>query len=99
VPGLPSSDLTPLTLRDLHLPYPATWRGLGCFNPGVYRVQLQLPPPFRLLIDERPVPLYPSDAAGIVFGHACLDGCHTVTVEIDAWTCDNEFIMDVYQLR
>lgn len=99
VPGLPSSDLTPLTLRDLRLPYPATWRGLGCFNPGVYRVQLQLPSPFRLLIDDRPVPLYPSDAAGIVFGHACLDGCHTVTVEIEAWTCGDEFIMDIYQLR
>ncbi|GEM_PF-1499304 len=97
--SLPTSDLTPKTLRDLRIPYPATWRGDGCFNEGVYRFQLQLPSAFRLLVDDIELRQYPSDTAGVVFAHACLCGDHTVVVEIDKWTCESEFLMDVYRLR
>lgn len=50
-PGVPSSDLAPQSLRDLRIPYAAVWKGVGCFNSGVYCFQLQLPTPFRLLVD------------------------------------------------
>lgn len=99
VPGVPSSDLTPQTLRDLRIPYPAEWEGLGCFNPGVYRIQLQLPGTYRVRVDGHEACLYDSSEAGVRFAYACLEGCHTVSVAIDAWTCDNEFVMDVYRLR
>ncbi|NUO10046.1 MAG: hypothetical protein HUU08_15470 [Candidatus Brocadia sp.] len=56
--GVPSSDLAPQSLRDLRIPYAAVWRGVGCFNPGVYRFQLQLPTPFRLLVDGKELCLH-----------------------------------------
>lgn len=97
--GLPSSDLTPMSLRDLRIPYPAVWRGLGCFNPGAYRFQLQMPSAFKISVDGLPLCLHDSTEPGIKMAHACLHGEHEVTVEIDAWTCNDEFIMDVYRLR
>lgn len=115
-PGVPSSDLAPQSLRDLRIPYSAVWRGVGCFNPGVYRFQLQLPTPFRLLVDgkafclhdatrEKPI-YYKGTQKGlsrrdteIKMAYACLSGEHLIQIEVEGWTCDNEFIFDVYQIR
>ncbi len=98
-PGVPSSDLTPQGLRDLHIPYPAVWRGLGCFNEGVYRFQLKLPSPFKLTVDGKALCLYTADDPAYRLAYACLGGDHEVAVEIETWTCDKEFVMDVYRLR
>ncbi len=98
-PGVPSSDLTPRTLRDLRIPYPAEWCGIGCFNPGIYCFQFKLPTDFELFIDGKEQCLYDSTKTGIKMGYACLDGCHRVCVKIKNWVCDYEFIMDVYQIR
>jgi hypothetical protein len=97
--GTPSSDLSPRSLRDLRLPYPAVWRGLACFNEGVYRFQLNLPSEFALKVDGAELPLHESDSAGVQLAHACLEGDHEVTVEIAEWRCDYEFVMDVFRLR
>lgn len=97
--GVPSSDLSPRSLRDLRLPYPAVWRGLGCFNHGVYRFQLKLPSEFTLTIDGKPLCLHESSEKGVMLAHACLGGDHVVAVEIDEWRCDSEFVMDVYRIR
>lgn len=100
-PGVPSSDLRPQTLRDLRIPYPARWRGWGCFNHGVYRLQLTVPIPARVLIDGKPVCLLDSGYEGttVLLGHACLEGNHEIVVEVEAWTCDLTFDFDVYRLR
>jgi len=95
----PSSDLTPQSLRDLHLPYPAVWRGLACFNHGVYRFQLKLPSPFKLIVDGRELCLHDSNPAGSKLAHACLHDLCEVIVEVENWTCDSEFDMDIYRLR
>ena len=97
--GVPSSDLTPRTLRDLRIPYPAEWCGLACFNPGIYCFQLKLPTAFKLFVNGKELCLYDSTEAGIKMGYACLEGCHEVCVKIDNWICEYEFVMDVYQLR
>jgi len=97
--GVPSSDLTPRTLRDLRIPYPAEWSGLACFNPGIYCFQLKLPANFQLFVDCKELCVYDSTEAGIKMGYACLEGCHEVCVKIDNWICEYEFVMDVYQLR
>lgn len=97
--GSPSSDLTPRSMRDLRLPYPARWCGHGCFNAGVYRFQLKLSSGYALTVDGKEICLHEADG-GVKLGHACLEaGCHEVCVEIEAWTCDSEFVMDVYRLR
>lgn len=98
-PGVPTSDLTVKTLRDLRIPYPAVWIGVGCFNPGVYRFQFELPTPFKVLVDGEELCLHDSDKEGVKMAHDCLSGEHEVRVEIEDWICDYEFIMDVYQLR
>lgn len=97
--GVPSSDLTPQSLRDLRIPYPAVWHGIGCFNPGVYRLQFKLPGVFSVSVDNEELCLHDSDVEGIKFAHTCLAGDHEVVVKLDAWICDNEFIMDIYQIR
>lgn len=97
--GTPSSDLTPQSLRDMHLPYPAIWRGLGCFNHGVYRFQLRLPSSFKITVDGRELCLLDSDPVGSKMAHACLHDLCEVVIEIEQWTCDSEFILDVYRLR
>ncbi|MGA7306186.1 MAG: hypothetical protein WBW88_15010 [Rhodothermales bacterium] len=97
--GIPSSDLKPQTLRDLRIPYPAVWTGIGCFNPGVYRFQLSLPTEFKIFVDDEELCLHQSDDAEVIMAHACMGGEHEVRVEIASWICDYEFKMDVYQLR
>jgi hypothetical protein len=103
IPGSPTSDLQPRTLRDLRLPYPAVWEGVGCFNPGIYRFQFQLATEFALFVDGEELCLHDAEGKttreGFKIAHACLGGEHTVRVELDAWTCDYDFVMDVYQLR
>jgi hypothetical protein len=100
VSGTPTSDLQPRTLRDLRLPYPAVWEGLGCFNPGIYRFQFQLATAFELFVDGEELCLHEADGdEGIYMAHACLGGEHEIRVELAQWTCDYEFVMDVYQLR
>ena len=97
--GLPTSDLTPRTLRDLHLPYSAEWVGLGCFNHGVYRFQFALSTPFAVEVDGEALCVHASVDGATQFAHACLDGEHEVRVTLDAWTCDQAFNMDVYRIR
>ncbi len=98
-PGVPSSDLTPQGLRDLRIPYRAEWKGCGCFNDGVYRFQVQLPGECRVTVDDEELCLYDSDQGGVKFAYACLGGYHCVKVVIEEWTCDTDFIFDVYRLR
>jgi hypothetical protein len=97
--ALPSNDLTPQTLRDLHIPYTAVWRGLACFNSGVYQFELDLPHPFKIAVDGRDLCLHAAKEGRLRFAHACLHGCHEVTVTIEGWTCKDDFVMDVYRLR
>ncbi len=99
VPGVPSSDLTPQSLRDLGLPYTAVWRGLGCFNRGVYRFQIGVTTRVCIQVDERTLCLYASDEQGIQFAYACVEGDHEVRVEIEGWTCGSTFDLDVYRVR
>lgn len=97
--GLPTSDLTPLGLRDLQIPYTAEWVGCGCFNHGVYRLQFELGVEFEVLIDGKPVCVHASDDGKTRFAHACLGGEHTVRVVLQRWTCKQVFRMDVYRIR
>jgi hypothetical protein len=97
--GLPSNDLTPRSLRDLALPYKAEWAGWGCFNHGVYRFQLSLATPFELIVDNVSRCVHASDDGKVQFAHACLDGEHEVRIVLDAWTCKQDFVMDVYRIR
>ncbi len=126
--GTPSSDLTPSSLRDLRIPYPAVWTGIGCFNSGIYRLQFNLPVPFKVFVDGEEICLYRADRSALskreteakissellteveveklpvvrgvpMFGHACLCGEHEIRVEIEDWTCEYQFELDVYRLR
>jgi hypothetical protein len=97
--GLPSSDLTPKTLRDLHLPYSAEWIGCGCFNHGVYRFQFALDSEFAVEVDCETMCVHASADGKTQFAHACLDGEHEVRVRLAAWTCQQNFLMDVYRIR
>lgn len=97
--GLPSSDLTPRTLRAMHLPYSAEWVGLGCFNHGVYRFQFGIGTPFAIEVDGEALCVHASADGATFFAHACLEGDHEVRVTLEAWTCDQAFNMDVYRIR
>lgn len=97
--GLPSSDLSPLGLRDLHIPYTAEWVGLGCFNPGVYRLQFTLGVEFEVQVDGKPLCVHASADGTVKFAHACLCGDHEVRVVLKGWTCKMKFEMDVYRIR
>ena len=97
--GLPSSDLTPQTLRDLRIPYKAEWIGWGCFNHGVYRFQFGLKTPFEIYVDGKPLCVHASADGATKFAHACLDCEHEVRVILCNWTCDQDFAMDVYRIR
>lgn len=97
--GLPSSDLSPQSLRDLQLPYTAEWLGLGCFNHGVYRFQFALDIPFEVLVDGKTLCVHSSEDGETQFAHACLDGEHEVRVVLTNWTCRKTFRMDVYRIR
>jgi len=98
-PGLPSNDLTPVGLRDLHIPYTAEWTGCGCFNHGVYRFQFDLPVEFTVTVDGEELCVHSAPEGRIKFAHACLDGEHCVTVILQGWTCKLVFLMDVYRIR
>jgi hypothetical protein len=97
--GVPSSDLTVSTLRDLKIPYAACWEGIGCFNHGVYRFQFQLASPFKVAVDCKTLCLHDSTDPTVKFAYACLDGDHCVEICFEKWTCDQEFNFDVYRLR
>ena len=97
--GVPSSDLTVSTLRDLQIPYAAEWKGVGCFNHGVYRFQFKLASPFCVAVDCRKLCLHDSDDPTVKFAYACLDGDHLVEITLEKWTCDQEFMFDCYRLR
>jgi hypothetical protein len=88
-----------MSMRDLKLPYTARWRGLGCFNRGVYRIEFCMPGDLHVSLDDTELCLYDSDPEGCRFAYACLEGDHWLTVEIGGWTCDNEFRMDAYRIR
>jgi hypothetical protein len=98
-PGLPSSDLTPMTLRDLKIPYPAMWKGIGCFNEGVYRFQIRVRSPYELYVDGKRLCLFDADERGFKLAYACLHGCNEVVVKLEQWTCDQNLIFDVYRVR
>jgi len=100
--GVPSNDLAPMSLRDLRLPYPAEWVGIACFNHGVYRFQLALGVEFEILLDGEALCVHDAEDAkdaGVRFAHACLGGEHEVRVKLDGWSCDKQFVMDVYRIR
>lgn len=97
--GLPSSDLNVQTLRDLRLPYSAEWVGQGCFNHGVYRFQFALQSAFEVYVDGEPLCIHASDDNETQFAHACLCGEHLVRIVLCAWTCSQQFAMDVYRIR
>lgn len=100
VPGLPSTSLKVRSLRDLRIPYTASWIGYGCFNPGVYRIQLTSTPGSVVRVDGEEICLYDSgDGTGAVSGYACLKGHHGVVVEIPEYVCDTDFDLDVYRIR
>lgn len=98
-PGLPTSDLSPRGLRDLRIPYPAVWRGWACCNPGVYRFEVRAPSPVRVLVDGEELCLFDTEDGSVQLGHACLGTHAEIVVEIEAWTCDDEFNIDAYRLR
>jgi hypothetical protein len=98
-PGLPSSDLSPIGLRDLHIPYTAEWVGQGCFNHGVYRLQFALGVDFEVLVDGESLCVHASADGKVKFAHACLCGEHEVRVVLKGWTCKMVFEMDVYRIR
>ncbi|HEY2187886.1 MAG TPA: hypothetical protein VGH48_04925 [Caldimonas sp.] len=97
--GLPTSDLAPASLRDLHIPYTAEWLGCGCFNRGVYRLQFDLTVEFEVCVDGERLCVHASDDGKTKFAHACLCGEHCVKVVLQGWTCDAVFRMDVYRIR
>jgi hypothetical protein len=97
--GVPSSDLTPRGLRDLHIPYQAEWIGWGCFNHGVYRFQFTLTTPFEIYVDGKKLCVHVSEDNTTQFAHACLECEHEVRVVLERWTCEQDFLMDVYRIR
>lgn len=111
VPGLPSSSLRTRSLRDLRIPYPAQWLGQGCFNHGVYRFQLIAPAGTTIEVDGEELCLFAAvdeakyaeddhkHSGDVVFGYACLEGDHVVTVQIPEYMCHTEFGLDVYRVR
>lgn len=97
--GLPSSDLSPQGMRDLHIPYTAEWIGHGCFNHGVYRLQFALPGEFEVWVDGKALCVHAAADGNLRFAHACLCGEHEVRVVLQGWTCKMVFDMDVYRIR
>jgi hypothetical protein len=98
-PASPSNDLQAATLRDLRLPYPALWQAWGCANHGVYRFQIKVTSEFTLTVDGRELCLVDSDEGDAKLAHACLEGDIEVEIRFAAWTCDQNFDIDVYRLR
>lgn len=99
VDGVPSSDLSVKTLRDLCIPYTAVWKGYGCFNHGVYRFQINQAYGVKLVVCGEKRCLYLSDDKTALFGYACVHGDCEVLVELEDWTCNKNFQIDVYRIR
>lgn len=99
IDGVPSSDLSVKTLRDLRIPYTAIWKGLGCFNRGVYRFQINQPSGVKLVVCHEKRCIFQSDDKTTSFAYACIHGDCEVIVELEDWTCDKDFQMDVYRIR
>lgn len=97
--GTPSSDLNAKTLRDLRIPYQAVWKGLGCFNRGVYRIQIEADTVVTLALDGAKLCVHDSDNPKVKFAYVCLCGDHELEINLADWTCDKEFNLDVYRLR
>lgn len=97
--GVPTSDISAQTIRDLHLPYAAEWVGWGCFNHGVYRFQFGFASAFEVFVDGKVLCVHASVDGKTRFAHACLDGDHEVRVVLSAWTCAQVFDMDIYRIR
>lgn len=97
--GTPSSDLNAKTLRDLRIPYLAVWKGLGCFNRGVYRIQIEADTVITLALDGVKLCVHDSDNPKVKFAYVCLCGDHELEIKLADWTCDKEFNLDVYRLR
>lgn len=99
VEGLPSHDLRPRSLHQIDLPYSAEWRGLACFNRGVYRFQITTTASFTMSIDGEPVCLHSDEKEELWFAHACLMGDHEVIFHFENWKCSQKFDMDAYRIR
>lgn len=99
VEGLPSNDMRPRSLRELDLPYRAAWVGTGCFNPGVYRLQLMTDRDVSVFIDGEEICLHTDEDGRATFGHACLRGEHEVRLVFENWKCKAKFDMDMYRIR
>jgi hypothetical protein len=99
VAGVPSSDISVKTLRDLRIPYTAIWKGLGCFNHGVYRFQINQPSGVKIVVCREKRCIFQSDDKTTSFAYACIGGDCEVIVELEDWTCDKDFQMDVYRIR
>lgn len=97
--GLPSNDMRPQTLRELNLPYSAAWIGYGCFNHGVYRIQIVTDRTVTVFVDGEEICLHWDEKEQAVFGHACLDGDHEVKIVFENWQCKAKFDMDMYRIR
>jgi hypothetical protein len=54
--GTPTSDLAPVNVASLQVPHRAAWEGVGCFNRGVYRVQIVAPVAPRIFLDGKELP-------------------------------------------
>lgn len=99
IEGLPSSDMRPQTIRELNLPYRAAWIGYGCFNHGVYRIQIATDRDVTVFVDGEEICLHRDKAGDTVFGHACLEGDHEIRIVFENWKCKAKFDMDVYRIR
>jgi hypothetical protein len=99
VDGLPTSDLTPRSMREVNLPYRAEWCGIACCNHGVYRFQFDLAVAFSVFIDGEELCVHADEKGETRFAHACLDGEHKICIVLEDWTCRQKFGMDVYRIR
>ncbi|MEG3158887.1 hypothetical protein U1763_00060 [Sphingomonas sp. LB2R24] len=97
--GLPTSDLSPRSMREINLPYRAEWCGVACCNHGVYRFQFDLDVDFTVFVDDEELCVHADEKRHMRFAHACLDGEHDVRVVLESWTCRQKFVMDVYRIR
>ena len=99
IEGLPSNDMRPQTIRELNLPYRAAWIGYGCFNHGVYRIQIVTDRDLTILVDDEEICTHTDKDGDTIFGHACLDGDHELRIVFENWTCKAKFDIDVYRIR
>jgi hypothetical protein len=97
--GLPTSDLSPKSMREINLPYRAEWCGIACCNHGVYRFQFDLNVSFNVFVDGEELCIHTDEKGETRFAHACLDGEHKICVVLEDWTCRQKFGMDVYRIR